>query len=435
MKTFLIFLSLLTISFFSIGNILTSPADSIGVKKINNQDYILYLVEQGETYTTIAAKYGLSESEIKKANPGIPNPNVNQVVLVPIIIKRLYTVQKGDYIYKVARDFKMDVKRLKELNTLESDVLKEGQQLIVEVPLHALQPQNNKPNQPVAAGTTGTVIAENQYNQPASEATIDYTQPASENATNPSNPDYNQVAGENPAVTNNNYNQPAGTLPAAGVVAIDSTLGENPASSTSAGWVTKEPKVHKVAQGEYIFALARQASVSVDSIKIWNTIESEENIHPGQDLIVGYNYYDANGKIVNTSGANIPDVKGNTMGSTAGVGVSANAANPAQMAGLTPDVNLELPTYKKETGYGKMIKDNTGQAPQQNVALHKSAPYGTYIKVVNPGNGKSVAVKIIGQIPQEMAADSNLLILISPTACNKIGVINDAFPIQLEYNQ
>ncbi|MBX2841223.1 MAG: LysM peptidoglycan-binding domain-containing protein [Flammeovirgaceae bacterium] len=432
MKTFLIFLSLLTISFISLGNLLDSPADSIGVKRINNLDYILYLVETGETYTTIATKYGLSESEIKKANPGIPNPNVNQVVLVPIIIKRLYIVQKGDYIYKVARDFKMDVKRLKALNSLESDVLKEGQELIVEVPLHALQPQSSQPNQSIPAGAAGTSIAENQYNQPASEATIDYTQPAGANATIPANPNYNQVAGENPSGTNNSFNQPAGSLPVA--EAIDPSLEGNPGSSASTGWVTKEPKIHKVAQGEYIFALARQKNLSVDSLKIWNTLESEGNIQPGQDLIVGYNYYDTNGNIVMTSGANIPDVKGNTKESVTS-GISLNTTNPAQMAGVIPDVNLELPTYKKETGYGKMIKDNTGQAPQQNVALHKSAPYGTYIKVVNPGNGKTVAVKIIGQIPKEIATDPNLLILLSPTACNKIGVINEAFPIQLEYNQ
>jgi|GEM_PF-4884856 len=372
----------------------TNPTDSIGIKVINNRTYILHKVNPGDEINTVAARYGVTSSEIKEANKNIQNDNltVGAIILVPLarrsyantsvdeaaleaaFIKRVYTVESGDYIYKIARDFNMDVKRLKELNELESEVLTAGQQLIVEIPAAALQENNNN-----------VTASNNTDNQ---------------NETSP----------------------------------VINTANAN-ASMNPANQLTRVPKVHTVQEGEYLFSLGRNLNVNLDSVRVWNYMEPADNISLNQEVIVGYNYFNATGNLILSTGADIADVNGYKAGNVEGGTSDIGNQGTTSFSTLTPEVKLNnIPKNVSEQGVAMRITGNDASA-NQIVGLHKTAPYGTYIRVTNPSNGRNIAVKIIGTIPENTTPNNQVIIMLSAAACQRIGALNNQFPVSLSYNK
>ena len=49
---------------------------------------------------------------------------------------RVYIVQKGDFLLKIAETFKVDYKELKRINNLKSDIIYPGQKLLIPVPIN-----------------------------------------------------------------------------------------------------------------------------------------------------------------------------------------------------------------------------------------------------------------------------------------------------------
>ena len=374
-----------------------SASDSIGIKIINNRTYILHKVDQGDNLTFVANRYSVTIDQIKNANRNLDETlKIGSIIMVPLVkksytetamdesglIKRLYTVKAGDYLYKVARDFKMDVKRLKELNQLEGEVLNEGQQLIVEIPAAALQAQ-----------TQNNIASKQNTNQQNVEIS------AQTNNTSPVVNTQNASASMNPANT-----------------------------------LTRIPKVHTAQEGEYLFALGRNLNVNLDSVRVWNYMDPADNITLNQQVIVGYNYFDSKGNLILSTGADIADVNGFKANTIDAGNSQLNNQGTGNLNTLTPEVNLNnIPKNTKEEGIGMKISGNDTSA-NQVVGLHKTAEYGTYIKVTNPSNGRTTAVKIIGNLPSNVA-NNQVVIMLSNAACQRIGVLNNQFPVVLEYNK
>src|ERR1700761_3727688 len=62
----------------------STPADSIGVTKINQKLHVRYMVEPGETIYGISTRYGVSVSDILELNPELENGlKVGQVINIP----------------------------------------------------------------------------------------------------------------------------------------------------------------------------------------------------------------------------------------------------------------------------------------------------------------------------------------------------------------
>ncbi|MBT31869.1 MAG: hypothetical protein CMO01_19600 [Thalassobius sp.] len=410
MRHFLIlFITALTLSNAYGISEFTSASDSIGIKVINNRTYILHKVDKGDNLTTIANRYGVTITQVREANSNVDDKiKIGSILMVPLLkknpvvatqndndtglVKRLYTVKSGDYLYKVARDFKMEVKRLKELNQLESETLNEGQQLIVEIPVEALQVQ-------------------------AQTQTDNFNQQAIEQQNT------NEQINTNNVQPNTNTTMPV-------VSTENANASMNPASA-----LTRVPKVHAAQEGEYLFALGRNLNVNLDSVRTWNYMEPADNITLNQQVIVGYNYFDSKGNLILSTGADIADVNGfKASAIDAGNSQLTETQGAANLSTLTPEVKLgNIPQNTKEEGIGMKISGNDASA-NQVVGLHKTAEYGTYIKVTNPSNGRTTAVKIIGKLPAD-AANSQVVIMLSSAACQRIGVLNNQFPVVLEYNK
>lgn len=143
-------------------------ADSVGTKVKNGKVYILHKVEKGQGLYSISKKYGVSLSELIAENPGSQSViKVDQIIMVPTskevkleepVVEDFFdktdglqdeeekseqentdkstyatyhTVEKGETLFAIARKYNTNVDVIKSLNYLSSDVISEGQRLLV----------------------------------------------------------------------------------------------------------------------------------------------------------------------------------------------------------------------------------------------------------------------------------------------------------------
>lgn len=123
----------LTSNILSIGQVLKLPSDKVSdVEKEENT--ISYTVQKGDFLYSIARKYSTTIDKIKDLNNLTTNLlSIGQVLLIPTDtnLETTYTVQKGDSLYSIAKKYDTTVDRLKQLNNLKSNLLSIGQILIV----------------------------------------------------------------------------------------------------------------------------------------------------------------------------------------------------------------------------------------------------------------------------------------------------------------
>ena len=99
--------------------------------------YKNYVVQKGDSLYSIATKNNTTVDEIKKINNLTSNMlSIGQILKLPSEVKQeeitMYTVQKGDSLYSIAKKFGMSVDELKSLNNLTSNNLAIGQQLMIK---------------------------------------------------------------------------------------------------------------------------------------------------------------------------------------------------------------------------------------------------------------------------------------------------------------
>ncbi len=118
-------------------NNLTSDTLQIGqilkIPTIENEGYISYTVQSGDTLYAIARRYNTTVDEIKRLNNLTSNTlGIGQVLTLPT--KSLentfdYVVQSGDTLYAIARRYNTTVDSIKQVNNLTSNTLTIGQVL------------------------------------------------------------------------------------------------------------------------------------------------------------------------------------------------------------------------------------------------------------------------------------------------------------------
>ena len=148
-----------------ITNAFGSPIDSLGLKKDNNKTYIVYKVENKQPLHSILKHFNLSLTEFKQINSEVNIPiNAGEIIFIPIhylddatnaliapakplekvVAKKqeeikptetgIHVVSAKQSLLTIANLYKVTMADIRKWNNLTSDVLKEGQRLLVEAP-------------------------------------------------------------------------------------------------------------------------------------------------------------------------------------------------------------------------------------------------------------------------------------------------------------
>ena len=115
----------LTSNILKIGQVLEIPSVSTG--EIN------YVVQKGDNLNSIANKYDVTVSDIKKLNNLSTNTiQIGQVLKIPGSTNyNTYTVKEGDSLWKIANKYNTTINKLKTNNNLNTTMLKVGQKLLL----------------------------------------------------------------------------------------------------------------------------------------------------------------------------------------------------------------------------------------------------------------------------------------------------------------
>ena len=128
-----------------VGQTLIIPSSS----GTNPDNMFLYTVEKGDTLYNIARVYGVSVDAIRNLNYlTSDNLYIGQVLRIPEIYTRPedmnvpqyinYTVKKGDTLYSIARDYNTTVDSLLQDNGLKNNTLSVGQNLKIRVTMNGM---------------------------------------------------------------------------------------------------------------------------------------------------------------------------------------------------------------------------------------------------------------------------------------------------------
>jgi LysM repeat protein len=165
----------------------------------------------------------------------------------------------------------------------------------------------------------------------------------------------------------------------------------------------KGTKVHKVEAKETLFGIAKKYNVSVDDIKKANP-ELIDGLKEGAEIIIP-----SKDAVVRTTPA------------------------PAKT-----EPTYTAPVYQQTKGeFKKMTESGTAEllesksdAPKFQ-ALHRTAPIGTIIQVVNESNNQKIFVRVVGKLTD--VSDSKVIIKISPKAFERLDAKEKRISVSLTY--
>jgi LysM repeat protein len=162
MQTIKIALTSLCLIFLSTTSVVGMAVDSLGLKKENNKTYLVYKFGAKQSLFNVLKRFNLSVTEFKQVNPEIEIPvKTGELVFIPLhyldeSTSTLGTVSKTEEkpadavespknnglhivtakqsLLTVANLYKVTMAEIRKWNNLNSDLLKEGQRLIISAP-------------------------------------------------------------------------------------------------------------------------------------------------------------------------------------------------------------------------------------------------------------------------------------------------------------
>lgn len=361
--------------------------DSIGTETIDGKMYVIHRVDEKETLFAISRRYGTSVDAILQSNPGTTsNLEIGQIIKVPYDKKvsvrpvagnKVHTVAAKETMYSISRMYNVSIDDLRKWNNLTDNTLSIGQQLIV--------------------GKT-----------PAVEVKPDPARSAPQTT-------------DSPVVK---------AIPSSGM--------------------------HTVETKETLFSIARQYGLSVDQLRSWNSLESDE-LKVGQ--LVRLTEPKRGQPASKPSPADVP--RQETAQEVAEVRRDAPRAEEPAVRPSTPEpVASEPSTTTKqpsqpaqpsqqsgtqtirisesmknsdevvESGLAELIEGTEGN--RKYLAMHRTAPIGTILKVRNEMNNREVFVRVMGKLP-DTAVNDKLIIKLSRSAYDRLGAIDPRFRVELTY--
>lgn len=171
---------------------------------------------------------------------------------------------------------------------------------------------------------------------------------------------------------------------------------------------------YKVGTGETLYAISRRFSTTVDEIKKLNNL-TNDTVREGQLLnIPNSDYHEPEPEVIPPS----PAVKPTTT-----------IVEPQRNLGF--DANRYGIREKQEKGIGVWM-ENLETDGKSNLALHKTAPVGTIIKITNPLTKNVTYAKVVGKF-NETSDTQDAIVILSKSAASYIGALDRRFLIEITY--
>ncbi|MBC7915666.1 MAG: LysM peptidoglycan-binding domain-containing protein [Pyrinomonadaceae bacterium] len=173
---------------------------------------------------------------------------------------------------------------------------------------------------------------------------------------------------------------------------------------------------YKVGPREYLYALAKRFNTSIEDIKELNNLRSN-NLSIGQTL-----------KIRPGSNAQPVPVPEPTAPATVITPIVTPAPEPEKLK--IPSGRLGI-AERSERGVAIWITDENLDGTKM-LALHRTAPVGTVIKVTNPMSDKVTFVKVVGKFTENESTKDVIIVLTKATA-DLLGVLDKRFQVSIDY--
>lgn len=185
--------------------------------------------------------------------------------------------------------------------------------------------------------------------------------------------------------------------------------------------------IHIVQPSETLYSLSRKYNVSVETLKQWNELITND-ISIGQQLIIA-------------------DHQSTPLAVERQVDAMPDTSNAQPLEPLMEDrepIDKALEAARKyeeenepvnfeeilEAGLAEVIEgtDDT----RKYLALHRTAKVGTILRVRNDMNDQEVFVRVLGKLP-DTGANQKVLIKLSKSAYNRLGAIDPRFRVTVTY--
>jgi LysM repeat protein len=226
------------------------------------------------------------------------------------------------------------------------------------------------------------------------------------------------------------------------VIKRRNTTGTTPSETATTVAPTSDKGVHTVEAKETLFSIATKHGISVQQLKDWNHLTSNE-ISIGQTLGVKQ----PSGQTTPSYTSATPTTNTTPTTPTTPVKHDPPAVTETPREKTEPVAVKQQPVEPKtttirvyegvknsdevmESGLAELIEGTEGN--RKYLALHRTAPVGTILKIKNEMNNREVFVRVMGKLPDTAMTDK-LIIKISKSAYDRLGAIDARFRVEVTY--
>jgi LysM repeat protein len=186
--------------------------------------------------------------------------------------------------------------------------------------------------------------------------------------------------------------------------------------------------MHTVEPKETLFSISRKYGITTTQLKEWNGLQSEE-LKIGQSLFISQPIYTRPQSVESVVVKPEHPVR---VEEQKPVETPVVILPVEKVPTITITESIRNDDEILQSGLAELIEGTEGN--RKHLALHRTAPVGTILKVRNEMNNREVFVRVMGKLP-DTGLNEKLIIKISKSAYDRLGAIDPRFRVEVTYSQ
>ncbi|WP_342647879.1 LysM peptidoglycan-binding domain-containing protein [Mucilaginibacter sp. CSA2-8R] len=211
--------------------------------------------------------------------------------------------------------------------------------------------------------------------------------------------------------------------------------------------------VYKVSAGETLYAISRRFNMKVEDIISLNNLKST-NLTPGQ--LLNIKAAATTPPVAQPQVTTVQTTVTTQPATTAQTQTAAQQQTKVQQTTITtpviipPDstrvaaadstgIERRVPanrygiTERNEKGVATYMDDSgLGLDPNKKLALHRTAPVGTVIKITNPMTNRTTFAKVVGRF-NDNESTKDVMVVLTKSAADALGALDKRFHVNISY--